>query len=339
MADIEEEARTGHEIIRQILPLMSRHTVDFRPKSYAVWYSYVSGADPALKAAIDRRIDRGQRLDGAVTLDLYSRHMIDKAEADVAQAQNKLLDVLATAQNQMHSAGDETSRFNAHLQGFGTSLGAVEDAEQLKAEVETMAGETSRIGAALEGLIESVRESQAEVARLSLELSRARSEASTDALTGLSNRRAFDAAISEFCKNHGSGALSLVMMDIDHFKKVNDTLGHPYGDLVICSVARIIHANIRGRDLATRYGGEEFAILLLDAREGDAAIVANRIREQVAAARIRDKDGTEAKQITISGGVAEHGERESPEGLLGRADRALYRSKTAGRNRITCAGS
>ncbi|MEZ5651535.1 MAG: GGDEF domain-containing protein [Burkholderiaceae bacterium] len=315
--------------------MMSQHTEDFQPKSYALWYAYVLGTHPALKSAIDKRISQGERLSDQATLDLYAHHLIEKAESQVADAQDKLMRVLAKAHDQMHSAGSETSRFNEHLLEFGTALGSPEDLDKLKAEVETMAGETSRIHATIDRLVDSVRESQAEVARLSLELTRARDQANTDALTGLANRRAFDDAILQFCRGHGSRGLCLIMMDIDHFKKVNDNYGHPYGDLVIKTVASIIHANVRGRDLAARYGGEEFAVLLLDTHESDAAMVADRIRDQVSLAAIRDVDGTQAKQITVSAGVAEHDSREPPEGLTGRADRALYRSKTGGRNRVT----
>lgn len=161
-----------------------------------------------------------------------------------------------------------------------------------------------------------------------------RKTADTDGLTGIANRRIFDETIArEMARAVRSGEeLSLVMMDIDHFKRLNDTYGHQVGDDVLRRVARAIAESTRAYDIAARYGGEEFAIVLPRTPHGDAAMVAERLR--LAAVQ---SGGDPA--VTLSAGVAtfprDAGDAES---LLARADEALYASKRDGRDRLTVSG-
>jgi diguanylate cyclase len=130
------------------------------------------------------------------------------------------------------------------------------------------------------------------------------------------------------------------MLDIDHFKKCNDTYGHLFGDKVIRRVAQVITKNVKGQDLPARIGGEEFAILLPDTPVAGALALAERIRMAVERGRIKRGDGAEAVgNITISLGVAEYAPGETLEAFILRADQALYASKAGGRNRVTHASS
>jgi len=160
--------------------------------------------------------------------------------------------------------------------------------------------------------------------------------ATTDPLTGLHNRPTFmDRARLELERSGRTGEpLALVMLDVDHFKAVNDRFGHPAGDRVLAGVAQGIRTTIRGIDLAGRYGGEEFVLLLVDVEEGAAVVAVERIRQAVA----QLSSPRVACSVTASAGVAiHHGRFEiaSIEELVKRADRALYRSKQEGRDRTT----
>ncbi len=127
-------------------------------------------------------------------------------------------------------------------------------------------------------------------------------------------------------------------MDIDHFKRINDTHGHIFGDRVIKAVAKIVRDNVKGRDIAARYGGEEFIVLLPDTPLRGAQRLAEGIRIAVASSRFRRIDDSDADDgVTISIGVANLHAGESPTCLLERADRALYASKANGRNLVTVA--
>jgi diguanylate cyclase (GGDEF)-like protein len=156
-----------------------------------------------------------------------------------------------------------------------------------------------------------------------------------DPLTRAYNRRVFDdrlLAEMAFSARHGQ-PLSLLMLDVDHFKRFNDKYGHPAGDLVLQSVARQIEGTLRTEDLFARYGGEEFAVLVRNTSELDSLVVAERIRALVE----RTPTFWEGMplQVTISVGVAcNAATAEPPNALIKRADQALYRAKEQGRNRV-----
>lgn len=159
-------------------------------------------------------------------------------------------------------------------------------------------------------------------------------QATVDALTGVHNRRWMSEAFPRVlhrCKLDSSNSAILVI-DIDFFKRVNDTYGHLVGDVALKSLAKIMQVNLRPHDLLVRYGGEEFAILLPDTGIEQARSIAERLRTMVAANEI--VSGDLAFKITVSIGIAPTTQEGSLEDFFGAADRALYRAKELGRNRV-----
>jgi len=158
----------------------------------------------------------------------------------------------------------------------------------------------------------------------------------TDELTGLSNRRAFDDALAaevERAKRFGTD-LGLVLIDIDDFKRVNDTYGHPQGDVVLREVARVLRDSSREVDHPARYGGEELAAVLPGTDLEGALHRAERVREQIAGLRIPRLDGGGALDVTVSCGVAAaRATHADGRALLQAADRALYEAKRSGKNK------
>jgi diguanylate cyclase (GGDEF)-like protein len=157
-----------------------------------------------------------------------------------------------------------------------------------------------------------------------------------DSLTGVKNRTAFD---SNFCREidysrRKQSELSLIVLDIDLFKGINDKYGHIVGDAVLRQVAQSVEKTIRSSDALYRYGGEEFAIVLNGTDSEGAKLLAERIRQNVAALKIETLDSI---RITLSLGVAMLQENDDPSGLFARADAALYRAKRGGRNQVVCA--
>ncbi|NMG44989.1 diguanylate cyclase [Aromatoleum toluvorans] len=153
----------------------------------------------------------------------------------------------------------------------------------------------------------------------------------TDRLTGAWNRRHLeDAALLEMSRaeRHGHAA-SLLVLDVDHFKEINDQFGHAVGDYVLVELVRRIRGDIRRADTVTRWGGEEFVVLAPDTPLREAELLARKLCARVAEAQL-----SSARPVTISVGVAEYRCGESLEHWLGRADRAMYRAKNAGRNRV-----
>lgn len=159
-----------------------------------------------------------------------------------------------------------------------------------------------------------------------------RSAATIDTLTGLPNRRgvarAFDDAMEHV---RAGGRYAVLLLDVDHFKSVNDLLGHQTGDRALARIGRLIAENIRGIDVAGRFGGEEFLVLLRDASRERALQIAERLRAAIEASGLAYADG---KPLTISVGVAYARALDAPHEVVERADQALYRAKNAGRNRV-----
>ena len=163
--------------------------------------------------------------------------------------------------------------------------------------------------------------------------------ATIDALTNLNNRRQFEIRLKQeiATTKRQNNPLCAMMIDIDFFKKVNDTYGHASGDAVLRGVAGIIKSALRESDIPARYGGEEFAVLLPYTHIEEAKIVGERLRKAVESASIPIEDEdveTKELSVTISMGLAEFNNTESGEELFGRADKALYEAKTSGRNRV-----
>lgn len=190
------------------------------------------------------------------------------------------------------------------------------------------------------------------VARIELHLERVRLEAElreknrlleqlsvTDPLTGLRNRRYLDEILRlDFLRARRFGhALSVILMDVDHFKRVNDHFGHVAGDAVLRSVAGRLAARLRSSDVVGRYGGEEFLFVLSGVARRGARVMAERRRAEIEASPVDLGDGR-VTSVTVSAGVAAYAPTmRTPEDLLRAADEALYRAKAAGRNQIALA--
>jgi diguanylate cyclase (GGDEF)-like protein len=174
---------------------------------------------------------------------------------------------------------------------------------------------------------------------LQTQLLRAEEEATTDPLTRIPNRGAFDQALLRMIENARATRkpLSLAMIDVDHFKAINDTHGHPIGDRVLLCAAQWIGRSLRQTDFIARYGGEEFAVVLKDARLSEIDSRMSQVLGEISTRSFEydvDDGSTRTVRFTASAGVAELMTGDTPEDLIKRADEALYEAKRNGRNRV-----
>ncbi|MCA9541284.1 MAG: GGDEF domain-containing protein, partial [Myxococcales bacterium] len=165
-----------------------------------------------------------------------------------------------------------------------------------------------------------------------------REMATTDGLTGLANHRTFQQAFDNMLSraDRRGDPLAFILIDIDHFKKLNDNYGHPFGDEVLRGVARVLASAVRKVDLAARYGGEEFGVILEGSDREGARQMAERIRAEVEALTFQHESKGEVR-VTLSLGVAAFpGDGSEKEKLIANADLALYHAKHGGRNQVCC---
>ena len=231
----------------------------------------------------------------------------------------------------MAGYGDVLTHWAAHL-GQETSMAGLVGA------VGTLTTETVRAVERSRALEQQLAASTARIAKLRRALADVKHEATTDVLTGIANRKAFDCRLRRAlatAKADPAVPMSLLLLDVDHFKRFNDTYGHRTGDLVLRLVGRLLSDNVKGRDTVARYGGEEFAILLAGADRGAGTVVGRQICTALAGKRLVNKPGqSTAGQVTISVGVAQYRPGETAATLIERADHALYLAKDLGRNRV-----
>jgi diguanylate cyclase len=177
-----------------------------------------------------------------------------------------------------------------------------------------------------------------QVHTLNSQLKQAHTESVTDSLTGIYNRKAFDRQIGELVEKNtiAKSPFSLLIMDIDNFKNINDTYGHQTGDRIIMAIVNKCRQSIRAEDFFARYGGEEFIVILPGASLRNAVKKANHICKSVASTRYRLNDGPDGQtlHVTLSIGVSCHQKADTTTSIIQRADKALYAAKDAGKNRV-----
>ncbi len=327
------------EILRQALPLMSRQRAAFHPLSFTLWYEHIAGLNPELTRILEARLAASVALNDDDVQRLYSQHIAARDVKVLEALQQKLRLVLEDTAQSTATASAEAAQFDRTLQEHISQLSVQMDTQALRKLVDDLARDAQRMRSIALDLSKKLESSTREVSVLSESLQRTQSEALLDSLTGLKNRRGLESAIEDLSRDQsGLTGSALLLVDIDDFKTINDTFGHVLGDKVIRSVAHVLQTSIKGRDVAARFGGDEFAVLLPQTTLAGAATLAEQIRESVARGRIHRADGRESVgEVTLSVGVAVATAGESMERLIERADAAMYAAKRSGRNRVSLA--
>jgi diguanylate cyclase len=337
----QESMERSAELVRLALPLMAKQPTPLHPISFAVWYEYVAGTNKPLKASIDEVLSQGGVLDETTTASLHRRFIAEIDDETAQRVATGFQRVLGDISQSAASAGQQADAFGASLQHLGKDLSSEVSPEGIAAAVGKALDETRQMQLSVSMLRARLDDSRREIESLRTEVTRARQEALADSLTGLANRRRFDSALTAMLAetSHDAAGPSLLIADIDRFKAVNDTYGHLFGDKVICMVAEVLKRNVKGKDVAARFGGEEFVVLLPETPVEGARALAETIRTAVAGCRIRRLDNDETiGNITVSLGVTGYRRGEPVQEFLARADNALYASKSQGRNRVSVAG-
>ncbi len=321
-----------------LIPKMAEHPAAFTPQNYAVWYEYSTGINPALSQVIAKLLDSGEKLDDYAIERLYLKY-VSECNMDVEWAlREDIQQLLKRLAKSTEETDAQAHQFDNRLHDYGDTLKQDLDPPKLIALIKGMADDTSKMIDSMRALQSELTASKQNVEKLHEELQAARGESLIDPLTEILNRRGFENSAKLTLSNHEiiSKGLCLLMVDIDLFKKINDTYGHLFGDKVIRAVANTLKDKVCGQDSVARLGGEEFALLLAETNVSGARIVAENIRQTIETCQIHRLDSHEKiGGITISIGVAAYETGNNLVDLLGHADKALYVSKKEGRNMTT----
>ncbi len=308
------------------------------PENFSLMYTYASGRLPEIKELMDDAVRRGGLSRDQAQV-IYERHVGVAIEREAVSRNMEALNAeLARVMQMIESANEGTTQFNQTLSSFTGDLAKPAiSVEEIRATVTRVVEETKVVTQQNAKLQEKLEESSEQLTVLKEDLSKAQQESLTDPLTGVGNRKRFTNELKRLTQEaeEQKTSLSLLMVDIDHFKKFNDTHGHQVGDQVLRLVARTLTENLKGRDVICRYGGEEFVIILAQTRLADAHRVAEALRQFVATKKVVRRDtNVSLGTVTISIGLAEWNWTEPLSQLLRRADTGVYLAKAAGRNRV-----
>jgi diguanylate cyclase len=327
------------DVLRQALQLMKRHGSALHPVNYTLWYEYVRGENPPLRAAMDRYLGQHLQLDDAVADALHKRFVTGSGlDATLIERTAEGVSTVLTGMAESAArAGDQTAQYGTSLSRLSQELAGSAHSPALEELLST----TRQMQAAVTEMQQRLAASQSEIGQLRTELRRVQEESLLDSLTGLANRRAFDQRMGTCLAEAENPAKryqrpSLLIADIDHFKRINDTHGHPYGDQVLRVIGGILKEATPQDCLAARIGGEEFAVLVPSRSLSEARALAENLRTRVAAAQIRrPTQETPAPRVTVSIGLTLFCPGENGTAFMERADQALYASKDSGRDRVT----
>jgi diguanylate cyclase len=320
--------------LRQMLPLMSKHSIAIDPLNFAVFYEYISGRNIALNNEIDTVLAKQTVFTSKLSIDLFNKYICNTSINSLEKINNTLFQLINKTSEALDNTGEKANAATLHFQNHSKNLEKNHSLADIKNVLSEIIAETQELAETSSLLQTQLDESTIELKQLRQELVQAHETAKTDALTGLLNRGAFDKNLDTHIKNNNS-KLCLLMLDLDHFKNVNDTYGHQVGDNVLRYTANLMKQHITKHHYAARYGGEEMAIIMPDTSIGTAMEIAEKIRGSLAQHPLKRKGSKESIGIvTVSIGVSSLKSNDSTESLIERADQAMYKAKNNGRNQV-----
>lgn len=316
--------------------LMRERRIPAHPNNYTLWYNYFSDEHPGLKQALDMLLSSQEPISeerGSIMFRKFCAHPFEAVPLHLIA--EKMETEVATAVAALEQACNNAASYNESLEAAQGQITKVPNMSGLIQLMTTLLTQTRAMSHQSRDVEKQLRQSWSEVSQLREQLEGARKEAMTDALTGLANRKMFDFVMRESAAEamETGEKLSILMLDIDHFKVFNDTYGHHVGDQVLKLLASVLRESLKGQDTAARYGGEEFVVVLPRTSVIDAAKVAEKIRQRVAGkVVIHRKTQEQLGRVHVSIGVTSFMFGEPLRRFIERADRALYRAKRNGRN-------
>lgn len=325
--------------LKQVVPLLMKYQVPATPPNYALWYTYVANEDSELTQKIDESIKETGALSANTCKTLYDTHLADKSVRETDDFKQGLQALAIEMSNTMADTLKDTDSFQHTLDKTFSQLARVgEEAlsmDETIAMVRSAVKGSKEIRQSTHFFKHQLAEAQNEIAKLKETLVQANEDALHDALTGIYNRRAFDAELEALAINPPAKGFCLLLCDLDHFKSFNDTYGHLMGDQVLKLTAKRLSDYCREGIQAFRYGGEEFALLVPNRALNGGCRVAETIRASIDRLALKDKrSGKKLDNISVSIGVAQFEKGESLRNLISRADSQLYEAKNLGRNRV-----
>ncbi|UTT86731.1 GGDEF domain-containing protein [Vibrio pelagius] len=333
----KDEFQKSTANLKKAVPLMMKNRVSTTPANYALWYTYVDNAIPQLNKDMDGVLEHYGICPPALGEQLYNEYVASKSETTINDLRANLELLVSEVSSSMNDTLTDTSAFSEMIDKSFEDLSQVENnsmsIDEVMSLVRQLVSESQNIRHSTQFLNSQLNAATSEISKLKSQLIEVQKDALFDSLTTLYNRRSFNKDLQMLCES--DQALSLVLLDIDHFKTFNDTYGHLFGDTVLKGIARKLKVACRDGISAYRFGGEEFAMIIPNKSLRIARQIADTSRRSLEKLSIKDRrSGEQVGNITASFGVAELQPNETADSLIERADKLLYEAKSLGRNRV-----
>lgn len=340
LIDNNDTAEEAANAARLALPWIRQQDLSVSPVNYAVAYEYISNRNTDLHKTADQQLEKHKKLSQNFINALYVKFLSRETSQDtvgVETVRSDLHNIFSDTLLTISESSQEMSLYKEKLTSANHQLSSYKSIDSVQDIIHGVITETSRIQNVNSHFQNELQTTCGQLTSLHAEFQRMQNEAIEDPLTGVLNRRGLNRFLEKMIKEKTTDDLSLLMIDIDHFKHFNDTFGHLVGDEILRYIARTFKDNLKGKDIVARYGGEEFIILLAKTELDNAMRVAQSICQAVRSDNLKQKStGKKLGKVTISIGLASHLSGESPKDLINRADKALYAAKASGRDRVVC---
>ncbi len=329
-------ARDVYRVASEAMELIHRHSALPDPVCYAVFFAYAAKSNGPLTQAVARKLARNSTLSAFEINEIFTAYL--EQDSHTAKRQNIGLEFeysLAAVSDLILASVRNNDAFRDTLDAIGQRLPTAISIADLDALVGSLVVENRKMSQAMQELDRGLAESHAQIERLNRELEELQNLSLRDPLTEVSNRRAFDVFLAKSIEQaeRSGKQFCLAVTDIDHFKRVNDTLGHQAGDVVLREFSALLRRHTKGQDMVARCGGEEFALILTQTFVAAAHNLLVRVAHDVRDTMfLSEEDHEKIGQITASFGVCAFKAGMKAEDLLELADAQLYRAKRAGRN-------
>ena len=333
-----ENVEESRKYLRLALEQIGKLGLPTDPLNYCIWYEYSSGKNKELTKVMDSHIDDPEAFKNGLSQKLYHEFIAGKKEELNDMVRDGLQKVFGENIGSIHTTTLHYADAGNHLETINESISKSSTDAEMKVVVNQLKHEIKTLESTNSLFKDQLDQSTKEINQMKSKLEEYRRESIIDPLTRIDNRRGFDQNLQDAIDlaNAAEMPLCLIMADIDHFKKINDTHGHLVGDNVLRMVAATFKDSVKGRDRVARIGGEEFAVILPNTPFHGAMKLAEDIRASFEKYDLKKKkNGESLGKVTLSLGVTKYKKSETADDFINRADEGLYKSKGNGRNKVT----
>jgi len=340
--DYTPRDRAIYRLAGTAFDLIEKHSTPPAPMTYTMWYAYAAKTPEAVAKEVDIILDENGEITGEQIEDIFEAHLSSSYFQQSSERVSHAIETsLSDVTELIAKTSAETDTMRGQLETVGSNIPKRPKRQDVVAIFEQLMTTNTQMSTMTETLAAELEKSREQVRQLNDEFQAIKKQSRTDALTDVANRRAFNERLSFVHKKavESGEPFALALIDLDKFKTINDTFGHPMGDEVLAHFAKLIVESIEKNDFAARIGGDEFAVVFPGQSAQDAynSLVSVKLRLERANIH-KDLSRDSQHQVTFSCGIAPYAEGLSVEDVIAAADEELLRAKRRSRNYISVQG-